>query len=185
VLLYYLNAELYLIDPAVMPLPKGAAIGIGLGSLVAGLGRVRGAVPLAPGPERRGAGRGPVWCCSPWRPGADANVQRARRLIHYGAILGTIMVGNVVHVIIPGRGSWCAAKQQGRTPDPKYALAGRSVAVHNTYFTLPVLFVIISNTSHDFGSLWNWLVLVLLSSRGRWCGCGSSCGTRAARRRGR
>ena len=167
VLLYSLNAELYLIDPAVMPLTKGAAIGIGLGSLVAGLVVYEGLCrsPLGRNDAALAAVLFVLLALAAWALTRTFSGRGA--FIHYGAILGTIMVGNVVHVIIPGQRELVRAKQQGRTPDPKYALAGKQRSVHNTYFTLPVLFVMISNHyAMTFGSLWNWLVLVLLTLAG-------------------
>ena len=167
VLLYYLNAELYLIDPAVLPLTKGAAIGIGLGSLVAGLVVYEGLCrsPLGRNDAALAAVLFVLLALAAWALTRTFSGRGA--FIHYGAILGTIMVGNVVHVIIPGQRELVRAKQQGRTPDPKYALAGKQRSVHNTYFTLPMLFVMISNHyAMTFGSLWNWLVLVLLTLAG-------------------
>lgn len=167
VLLYYLNAELYLIDPAVMPLSEGAAIGIGLGSLVAGLMVYEGLCrsPLGRNDAALAAVLFVLLALAAWALTRTFSGRGA--FIHYGAILGTIMVGNVVHVIIPGQKELVRAKQQGRTPDPKYALAGKQRSVHNTYFTLPVLFTMISNHyAMTFGSRWNWLVLVALTLAG-------------------
>jgi uncharacterized membrane protein len=87
--------------------------------------------------------------------------------IHYGAILGTIMAANVAHVIIPGQGRMVQAMREGREPDAKDGLAGKQRSVHNTYFTLPVLFVMISNHyAGVFGHRWGWLALVALTLAG-------------------
>jgi uncharacterized membrane protein len=87
--------------------------------------------------------------------------------IHFGAILGTIMAGNVAHVIIPGQRELVRAKQEGREPDPKYGLLGKQRSVHNTYFTLPVIFTMISgHHAMTFGHSWNWLVLVAMALAG-------------------
>ncbi|MGL1301978.1 urate hydroxylase PuuD, partial [Vibrio parahaemolyticus] len=75
-------------------------------------------------------------------------------------MLGVIMVLNVYFVIIPGQRELVKAKQDGRTPDPKYGLMGRQRSVHNTYFTLPVLFTMISNHYAGlYGHPWNWVLL--------------------------
>jgi uncharacterized membrane protein len=59
------------------------------------------------------------------------------------------------------------AKQQGREPDPKYALAGKQRSVHNTYFTLPVIFTMMSgHHAMTFGHRWNWLVLIAMALAG-------------------
>ena len=65
--------------------------------------------------------------------------------IVFGAAIGTIMVANVFFVIIPGQRELVSARQQGREVDPAPGLRGKQRSVHNTYFTLPVLFVMISN----------------------------------------
>jgi uncharacterized membrane protein len=87
--------------------------------------------------------------------------------IHYGAMLGTIMVANVAHVIIPGQRELVAAAKAGRRPDPSWGLRAKQRSVHNTYFTLPVLFVMISNHyAMTYSHRYNWLILVALSLAG-------------------
>jgi uncharacterized membrane protein len=81
--------------------------------------------------------------------------------LHVGVMLGTIMVANVFFVIIPGQKRMVADIRAGRDPDPAPGLAGKQRSVHNTYFTLPVLFVMISNHyPMTFGNKHGWLVLV-------------------------
>jgi uncharacterized membrane protein len=80
--------------------------------------------------------------------------------IHVGAILGTIMAANVFVHIIPGQKAMVADIRAGRTPDAMPGIVGKQRSVHNTYFTLPVLFTMLSNHypmtySHPQG----WLVL--------------------------
>jgi uncharacterized membrane protein len=59
------------------------------------------------------------------------------------------------------------AKQQAREPDPEAGLRGKLRSVHNTYFTLPVLFTMISNHyALTFGARYNWLVLISISAAG-------------------
>ena len=82
-------------------------------------------------------------------------------------MLGVIMVLNVYFVIIPGQRELVKAKQEGRTPDPKYGAMGRQRSVHNTYFTLPVLFTMISNHYAGlYGHEWNWVLLITISVAG-------------------
>ena len=85
--------------------------------------------------------------------------------MQFGAMLGTIMVANVFFVIIPGQREMVRAKQQGREPDPQAGLRGKQRSVHNTYFTLPVLFIMISNHyAMTYGARYNWLVLIAISA---------------------
>ena len=82
-------------------------------------------------------------------------------------MLGVIMVLNVYFVIIPGQRELVKAKQEGRVPDPKHGLMGRQRSVHNTYFTLPVLFTMISNHYAGlYGHAWNWVLLLMISVAG-------------------
>jgi len=167
VLLYYVNAETYLIDPAVAALSKPQAIGIGLASLIAGLAVYEGLCrsPLGRNDAALAAVLLLLLAATAW--GLSLVFSGRGAYLHYGAILGTIMVGNVAHVIIPGQRELVRAKQENREPDPKYALAGKQRSVHNTYFTLPVLFVMISSHyAMTFGSRWAWLVLVALTVSG-------------------
>jgi uncharacterized membrane protein len=85
----------------------------------------------------------------------------------FGAALGTIMVANVLFVIIPGQRELVRAKRAGQEPDPAPGLRGKQRSVHNTYFTLPVLFVMISNHyAMTYGARYNWLVLIAMSFAG-------------------
>jgi uncharacterized membrane protein len=165
VLLYYANAGLYLIDPAVMPLSPGAAIGIGLGSLVLGLAVYEGLCRAPLGETGLALALLVVFSIAAW---ALTQVFSGRgAFIHAGAILGTIMAGNVAHVIIPGQRELVRAKEQGRVPDEKYALRGKQRSVHNTYFTLPVIFTMIAgHHPMTFAHGWNWLVLIALALAG-------------------
>ena len=87
--------------------------------------------------------------------------------IHFGAVLGTIMVANVFFVIIPGQKRMVAAAERGAVPDAEDGIRAKQRSVHNTYFTLPVLFVMTSNHyamtySHEY----NWAILIAISLAG-------------------
>lgn len=167
VLMYYAGAELYLIDPQVMALSKSAAIGWGIAWIVGGM-VVYEALCRSP------LGRNDValstvlliaLAAAAW--GLAQMFSGRGAFIHYGAILGTIMVANVAHVIIPGQRRMVEAMRAGREPDPKDGIAGKQRSVHNTYFTLPVVFAMISNHyAMSFGHRWSWLALVLLTVAG-------------------
>jgi uncharacterized membrane protein len=82
-------------------------------------------------------------------------------------MLGVIMVLNVYFVIIPGQAELVKAKEEGRKPDPRFGAMGRQRSVHNTYFTLPVLFTMISNHYAGlYGHEWNWVLLLMISAAG-------------------
>ena len=160
VAMVYVNAEAYLIDPAVMPLSKPAAIGIGTGSLIISLAVYEAICrsPLGRNDLLLGIGLFALAALFAWGLAQVFSVRGA--FIHYGAILGTLMAGNIAHVIVPGERRRAAAIAQGREPDARDALIGRQRSAHNTYFTLPVVFAMIS--SHHataLGNRWDWVVL--------------------------
>ncbi len=167
VTMYYVNAELYLIDPQVMPLSKAAAIGIGIGVLVGGYALYEALCrsPLGRNDTVLSAVLFGVLVFAAW--GLTRVFSGRGAFLHYGAILGTIMVANVAHIIIPGQRRMVEAMKAGREPDPRDGLMGKQRSVHNTYFTLPVVFTMISNHyAMTFGHRWSWLVLVALTVAG-------------------
>ena len=84
-----------------------------------------------------------------------------------GAMLATAMSANVAMVIIPGQRKTVAAMKAGTTPDPIHPMRAKQRSVHNTYFTLPVLFAMLSNHySMTYSAPLNWLVLVLIMLAG-------------------
>lgn len=84
-----------------------------------------------------------------------------------GAMLATMMSANVLFWIIPGQRRVVAAMRAGQTPDPLDGKRGKQRSVHNTYFTLPVLFAMLSNHySFVYDAPNNWLVLVLMMLAG-------------------
>lgn len=163
-LMYWYGAEVYLIDPGVAAISRPVAIGIGIAVIAFG------------------------WvaydrlCESDI--GKNENVMAAILFValtaiafllcqvfsgrgaymHFGAMLGTIMVGNVFFVIIPGQKDLVRAKEEGREPDSIHGIRGKQRSVHNTYFTLPVLFVMISNHyAMTYGHQYNWLILIAIT----------------------
>ncbi len=84
-----------------------------------------------------------------------------------GAMLATAMSANVAMVIIPGQRKTVAAMKAGATPDPIHPMRAKQRSVHNTYFTLPVLFAMLSNHySMTYSAPFNWLVLTLIMLAG-------------------
>ena len=84
-----------------------------------------------------------------------------------GAMLATTMTANVAMVIIPGQRKVVAALRAGQPIDPIHGWRGKQRSVHNTYFTLPVVFTMLSNHyGFVYGAKHNWLVLVALMLAG-------------------
>ena len=84
--------------------------------------------------------------------------------IHFGAMIGTIMVANVFFVIIPSQKAMVKAAKLGKPPDPRLGKNALARSLHNNYLTLPVLFVMISNHfPSTFGYKYPWLILAIVT----------------------
>jgi uncharacterized membrane protein len=80
--------------------------------------------------------------------------------IHVGAAIGTIMTANVWMIIIPNQRELVDATRAGRTPQYRYANQAKFRSLHNNYFTLPILFIMLSkNYASTWGNEWNWALL--------------------------
>jgi len=166
-LLYFGQAEIYLIDASVMALSKPVAIGIALAFLAGGwlIYDVLCRFFFQRSEKILGLSVAIVLSIAAW---ALCHLYSGRgAYILFGAVIGTIMVANVFFIIIPGQREMVRAKAEGRPLDPVYGLRGKQRSVHNTYFTLPVLFVMISNHyALTYGASLNWLVLIAMSFAG-------------------
>lgn len=160
---YYLNANIYLIAPG-SGLSVGAAIGIGIASLVGGwiIYTLLCDSPLGKKPLLLGV---VLFVCLVGAAYGLSQVFSGRgAYIHVGAIIGTIMVGNVFFVIMPAQRNLVKAIEDGTEPDPALPAKGLLRSRHNNYLTLPVLFIMISNHfPSTYGSEYNWLILACLS----------------------
>lgn len=79
-----------------------------------------------------------------------------------GAVMATAMSANVFFWIIPGQRRMVNAMKAGETPNPIDGLRGRQRSVHNTYFTLPVVLLMLSNHySFIFSHPQSWILMVL------------------------
>ena len=166
-LLYWYQAEIYTIDPSVMALSKSVAIVIGIGTLAGGWLGYDALCRSAVG-QRENLMAGILvvvltliaWALCQLFSGRGA-------YMHFGALLGVIMVANVFFVIMPGQRAMVAATNAGEQPDPAHGKRAKQRSVHNTYFTLPVLFVMISNHyAMTWGHEYNWLILIAISVAG-------------------
>jgi uncharacterized membrane protein len=163
VVLYYWNASLYLIDPAVLDIAPAAAVAIGVGSTALGylaytalcrspLGRDDRVLALVGFALLVAAGWGYTQVFS----GRGA-------FMHLGVLIGTIMVASVAHVIIPNQRQAVAALLRGERPDPALGRAAKQRSLHNNYLTLPVVFLMISNHHPlTFASRWGWAIMALI-----------------------
>lgn len=144
-LVYYWGAETYLIDKSVMDLTPAAAIAISLGMLAAGW-ILYDLICKSPIGDNVGVLSVLVFALAVAAAYGFAQVFSPRAaFIHAGALVGTIMVGNVFFIIIPNQKKVVAAMQAGETPDPALGNQAKQRSTHNNYLTLPVLLMMLSN----------------------------------------
>ena len=166
VVIYWFGAKTYLIDSQIMALSPAAAIAISIGVLAGGwivydllCKALRGKDALL------AAIIFVLVSITAW--GLFQLLSARGAYLHVGAMMGTIMAANVFFHIIPGQKRVVAQMRAGETPDAEPGIIGKQRSVHNTYFTLPVLFIMISNHypmtySHEQG----WLVLIFIMLAG-------------------
>ncbi len=166
-LLYWYGAGIYLVDPAVADLGAVAAVAIAI-AFIAGGWMVYDVLCKSPLAKDARVFAGVLlllctvlaWSLCQLFGGRGA-------YIHFGIVLGTIMAANVFFVIIPGQKQMVRAAERGEAPDPAPGIRAKQRSVHNTYFTLPVLFVMTSNHyAMAFGHEYNWLILVGIALAG-------------------
>lgn len=158
-LIYLASPSVWLIDPAVMALSPATAVGAAIAFPVGGWLVYHA---LCRALAARGAllgllvALGTLGLCY-----AATQVFSGRAaFVLVGATLATIMSANVFFVIIPGQKRLVAALQHGDAPNPLDGARGKQRSVHNTYFTLPVVFAMLGvHFGTAFAHEWNWLVL--------------------------
>ncbi|WP_299284140.1 urate hydroxylase PuuD [uncultured Tateyamaria sp.] len=163
VLVYYLGAEFYLIDPGVMDLTTVQAVGISLASLIFGWLVYTQLCKLFVDADQTvlmialfAVLIAMAWFYTQVFTGRAA-------LLHLGAFTATIMSGNVFFVIIPNQKIVVDDLMNGRTPDAKYGKIAKQRSTHNNYLTLPVIFLMLSNHYPlAFASEWNWVIASLV-----------------------
>jgi len=166
VVVYYVHSSSLLVDPSVAHLTSWEAILISVGGLALAWVVYDGLCRLLGRDERLLALAvfGFV-ALSAW--GASQLLAPRAAYVEVGAMIGTMMVGNVFFVVIPAHWELIRAKEAGREPDAAAGLRGKQRSVHNNYLTLPVLFAMLSNHfAFTYEHAHAWLVLVVLMALG-------------------
>jgi uncharacterized membrane protein len=166
-IVYYFNASAMMVDKSVANLSGIEAVGVGIGTLVLGW-IVYDLLCRSPLGKREGLLGLVMFVFIVAVAYLLTHLLSGRAAyIHVGAMIGTIMVGNVLMVIIPGQRKLVEAMQQGRSPDPIHGRRGKQRSVHNNYFTLPILFIMISNHyAMTYTHAHSWLVLAAIMAAG-------------------
>lgn len=167
VVVYYLGAELYLIDKSVLAIGAPAAAAIAFVSLLVSwlgyealcrspLGNNENALALV----------GYVFLVA-LTYGFTLVFSGRGAFTQIGALIGTIMVANVFVIIIPNQKKIIEAMLAGKEPDPALGAAGKQRSVHNNYLTLPVVFLMISNHYPLlYATRYNWLIVAIVLAIG-------------------
>jgi uncharacterized membrane protein len=168
IVLYYVNAHTYLIDASVADLETWEAVAISVGLLVGAwvvydvLCRMLGGRELVLGACILGLTTLAAWGC-------EQLLAPRAAFLQVGAMLGTVMAGNVFFNIIPAHWELIRAKEAGRDPDPAPGVDAKRRSVHNNYLTLPVLFTMLAgHFAFTYGADHAWLALVAFMLLGAW-----------------
>jgi uncharacterized membrane protein len=166
VVVYYSHASSYLVDRSVADLSAWEAITISIAGLALAWLVYDGLCRAFVDDEALLAVLVFAFIClSAW--GASELFAARAAYLQVGAMIGTIMVGNVFFVIIPAHWKLVRAKEAGAEPDPKWNRAGKTRSVHNNYLTLPVVFAMLSNHfTFTYGHKHAWVILVAMLALG-------------------
>ncbi|MDR4306048.1 urate hydroxylase PuuD [Chelatococcus sambhunathii] len=163
VIVYYLGARLYLIDPQVMDIHPITAVAYSLGGVFLGWfiynelcesDLAKSDLKLALATFAMIVAVAFIYSFVFSGRGAFMQV---------GVVMGTVMAANVFMVIIPNQRKVVAALKAGETPDPALGQKGKQRSLHNNYLTLPVVFVMIGNHYPlAFATRFSWAILALV-----------------------
>ena len=161
---YYFNAKTMLIDSNVLDISAVAGVSIGISSFVAGwliyhslcrTSLLRNNAGFAIAGFLIAAAFAWFYC----------HIFAGRAAyIHFGAMLATLMAGNVFFIIIPAQKAMVKAAKEGSPLDPELGKHAGLRSLHNNYFTMPVLFVMVSNHfPSTFGNQYAWMILAAIT----------------------
>jgi len=163
ILLFYLGGGA-LIDPDVCNISVGAAVGIGLGVIVAAE-VIYDLMMMSPlGRNERLFAVIAYGLVVAFAYGLTRVLSARAAYIHVGAIFGTIMAANVWMHILPAQRRMIAALNEGRKPDERLAAQAKLRSKQNTFMAVPVVFIMISNhfPGVTYGDRYNWIILSIL-----------------------
>jgi uncharacterized membrane protein len=167
VIVYYVGADLYLIDRHVLDLPQWAAIAISAASIVVGWVIYDTLCKSPVGNATFGLMIVLFVILTAMAYIYTLLFTGRAAMLHMGIFTATIMTANVAAIIIPNQTIVVADLKAGRVPDAKYGKIAKQRSLHNNYLTLPVIFFMLS--SHyplAFATQWNWLIASLIFLEG-------------------
>ncbi len=166
IVVYYSHASAFLVDPTVADLSDWEAIAISIAGLAIAWLVYDGLCRMFPNDEGVLAVLVFAFICASAYASWLLFAPRAAYL-QVGAMIGTMMVGNVFFVIIPAHWKLVRAKEANQRARPALERAGKTRSVHNNYLTLPVVFAMLSNHfPFTYGHANGWIALVALMAIG-------------------
>jgi uncharacterized membrane protein len=162
-LIYYVGADIYLVDRNVLDIPSWGAILLSIGSIVLGWVLYDALCKSPIGQSTTGLMLVlfAILVAASW--GYTQLFTGRAAMLHMGAFTATIMAANVAMIIIPNQKIVVADLKAGKVPDAKYGRIAKQRSLHNNYLTLPVIFFMLS--SHyplAFATQWNWIIASLI-----------------------
>ena len=164
-IVYYAGGRAVLADPSVASLQHWQAVVVGIGAIVAGR-VIYEAMQKAPLSTRVATA---IWIVA-LAAIAIALTQLLNgraAFLHVGAMLATIMAGNVGETIVPSQKALVRSVAEGGASSQELSDRAKRVSIHNNYFTFPVIvLMLISHFPAIYGHAWNWLLLLILVAAG-------------------
>ena len=167
IIVYYVGADLYLIDRHVLDVPQWGAIGISVASILIGWVLYDTLCKSPIGNSTFGLMAVLFVILTAMAYIYTLLFTGRAAMLHMGIFTATIMTANVALIIIPNQTIVVADLKAGRVPDAKYGKIAKQRSLHNNYLTLPVIFFMLS--SHyplAFATQWNWLIASLIFLEG-------------------
>jgi uncharacterized membrane protein len=166
-IVYYLGAELYLVDKAVHDISPARAITVSIGGL-AGAWILYEIVCRSPlGKSEAGLALFLYLMLVALSYAFAQTLSGRGMFIQIGALVGTIMVANVFVVIMPNQRKTVARLMAKKKPDPAWGEQAKQRSVHNNYLTLPVIFLMMGTHYPLFyATKYNWLIVAIVLAIG-------------------
>jgi uncharacterized membrane protein len=167
VVVYYAGGRAALADPAVAPLTHGAAVAIGVGAIVVGVG-VYELVQRLIGPRAPAAANAILLAAFVATVYALTHLLSGRAaFLHVGAMLASIMAGNVAMTIVPSQRELVKSVAGAGRADPAISARAKRVSINNNYITFPVIALMVSaHFPSIYSHRWSWLLLLVIVATG-------------------
>jgi uncharacterized membrane protein len=164
---YYVGGRAAMADPAVAPLTHGAAVAIGAGAIIAGVG-VYELVQRLVGPRAPASANVILLVAFVAVVYALTHLLSGRAaFLHVGAMLASIMAGNVAMTIVPSQRELVKSVAGGGRADPAISARAKRVSINNNYITFPVIVLMVSaHFPSVYSHRWSWVLLLLIVATG-------------------